>query len=218
MPAPIKASTQQFLDIKDIRDDLVILKDGSVCLIIQVQAVNFDLLSEKEQEALIYAYSGLINSLSFPVQIFIHSQKKDISSYLELLEQTLIKQTSENIKTQIKKYQQFIKETVKKNEVLDKKFYLVIPFSRFELGFKNLNTNLSQTVKRAQTALYPKRDHLLRQLNRLGLIGASLNTEQLVRLFYRLYNPDASGSQRITFGQEYQQVMMGINEEPTNKT
>lgn len=207
----IKASTQQFLDIKDIRDDLVILKDNSACLIIQVKAVNFDLLSEKEQEAIIYAYAGLINSLSFPIQIFIHSQKKDVSAYLELLEQTLSKTTSENIKTQIKKYQHFIKETVRKNEVLDKKFYLVVPFSRFELGFKTPNPN--EIVKLAQTALFPKRDHLLRQLNRLGLSGEYLNTEQLTRLFYRLYNPGSSSSQRISFGKEYQQPVVGKTDE-----
>src|SRR3989339_890084 len=83
---PIRSTTQAHLPIEDIRNDIVIMKDGSSALIIEVSAVNFDLLSEREQDAIIYAYGALLNSLTFPVQILIRSQKKDISSYVELLE------------------------------------------------------------------------------------------------------------------------------------
>ncbi len=87
MPNPtVRASTQEAIPIEDIRDDLVILKDGSAALILQISALNFDLLSQREQEALIFAYGSLLNSLSFSVQIFIRSQKKDITGYLGLLE------------------------------------------------------------------------------------------------------------------------------------
>ena len=88
MPNPksptIRASTQEALPVEEIRDDLVILKDGSAVLILQVGAINFDLLSEKEQSAIILAYGGLLNSLNFPVQIFVRSQKKDITAYTKL--------------------------------------------------------------------------------------------------------------------------------------
>ena len=82
---PVRASTQEAIPIEDIRDNLVILKDGSAALILQVSALNFDLLSQREQEALIFAYGSLLNSLSFSIQIFIRSQKKDITGYLGLL-------------------------------------------------------------------------------------------------------------------------------------
>ena len=75
MSAPIRASTQEFLEIEDIKDDLVILKDGSCCLIIKTSAVNFGLLSQEEQDAIIFAYAAFLNSLSFPLQILIFSRK-----------------------------------------------------------------------------------------------------------------------------------------------
>src|SRR3990172_6616505 len=81
----IRGTTQKFLEIEDIKDDLVILRDGSCCLILQVSAINFGLLSEEEQEAIISAYASLLNSLSFPLRIVIISRRKDISSYLESL-------------------------------------------------------------------------------------------------------------------------------------
>ncbi|HCQ92586.1 TPA: hypothetical protein DIU13_01235, partial [Candidatus Beckwithbacteria bacterium] len=124
-PAPIKASTQDHLDIEDIRNDLVILKDGSCCLILQTTAVNFSLLSEGEQDATIYAYAGMLNSLTFPVQILIHSQKKNIQSYLALLNTQEQKIKNPLLKGQLVKYRDFITQTVKENDVLDKKFYIV---------------------------------------------------------------------------------------------
>lgn len=130
----IRGSTQEYLEIADIRDDLVLLKDGSVALVIRVSAVNFGLLSEKEQEAIIFAYAGLINSLNFSIQIVIRSQRKDISHYVSLLSDEEKKQTNALLKSQIGAYRRFVLETVKENNVLDKKFYVVVPFSSLELG------------------------------------------------------------------------------------
>lgn len=198
----IRASTQQHLDIEDIQDDLVILKDGSCCLVITTTAINFGLLSEKEQEATIYAYAGLLNSLTFSIQIVIRSQQKDISAYLKLLEQAEAKETKAKIKEQIKKYYQFIQETVQKNRVLDKEFYLVIPMSALELGItktlaatftpkRGLPFEKTYILERAKVNLYPKRDHLLRLLSRLGLKGKQLTTQELIQLFFNIYNPGA---------------------------
>src|SRR3990167_5603640 len=100
---PIRATTQEFLEIEDIRDDLVLLGDGTCVMIIETTAVNFGLLSEKEQEALIYAYSGLLNSLSFPVQIYLRSKHKDISAYLKRLEEAEARQTNPTLATRIAK-------------------------------------------------------------------------------------------------------------------
>ena len=201
-PAPIRSSTQDHLDIEDIRDNLVLLKDGSCCLILETTAVNFSLLSESEQDAIIYAYAGLLNSLTFPIQIVVTSQKKNIANYLALLAAQKQKISNPLLKQQVEKYYQFVKKTVAENEVLDKKFYLVIPFSSLELG---ISTALTSSIKRkpglpfdkqsiltkAKNSLVPKRDHLLKQLTRIGLKAKQLTTPDLIKLFYNYYNPDS---------------------------
>jgi len=184
-PAPIKASTQDHLDIEDIRNDLVILKDGSCCLILQTTAVNFSLLSEGEQDATIYAYAGMLNSLTFPVQILIHSQKKNIQSYLALLNTQEQKIKNPLLKGQLVKYRDFITQTVKENDVLDKKFYIVIPLSKLELGIIPTKEALYQKVR---TVLLPRRDQVVRQLNRVGLNATQLQSDKLLQLFYNFYN------------------------------
>lgn len=199
----IRASTQEHLEIEDIKDDLVILKDGSSCLVLATTAINFGLLSEKEQEATIYAYAALLNSLNFTAQIVIRSARKDISSYLGLLEEREGKEERKLIKDQIGKYRQFIQETVQKNNVLDKKFYIIIPMTSLELGVaKSFKKNVSRQkglpfdknyiLQQAKINLYPKRDHLLRQLSRLGLKSNQLESQELIRLFFNVYNPESS--------------------------
>src|SRR3990167_6525041 len=93
---PITATTQAHLNIEDIKDNLVLLKNGAAAMVLQVSAVNFGLLSEPEQDAIIYTYAALLNSLTFPVQILIRSKKKDVSHYLDLLKQQQEKQTDLN--------------------------------------------------------------------------------------------------------------------------
>jgi len=211
---PIRASSQAHLDIEDIQDNLVILKDGGCVLILATTAINFGLLSEKEQDATIYAYAALINSLTFSVQIVIRSQKKDVSGYLKLLEEAEAKEKKSEIKEQIQKYKGFISEIVTKNEVLDKKFYLAIPMTALELGAKQALGSLAKPRKKlpfpkdyilekGKTNLYPKRDHLLKQLARLGLNARQLNTQELIKLFFEIYNP---GARKQPVGQtnEYQ--------------
>ncbi len=210
----IRASTQEHLEIEDIQDGIVILKDGSCCLVLATTAINFGLLSEKEQEATIYAYAGLLNSLNFTIQIVIRSARKDVSHYLSLLEEREEKEKRQLIKGQIASYRQFIQETVQKNNVLDKKFYLVIPMTSLELGVtktlkktaarqKNLPFDKSYLLQQAKINLYPKRDHLLRQLSRLGLKTHQLNSQELIRLFFDIYNPE-SGGQQMTDSKQYQ--------------
>lgn len=211
---PIRASTQEHLEIEDIKDNLLILKNGSCSLVLKTTAVNFGLLSESEQDATIYAYAGLLNSLNFPIQIFIHSQKKDISAYLALLKEQEEKQPSAKLKEQIRRYQQFVEKIVRENKVLDKSFYVIVPFSSFELGVpqaikggvlkksSQLPFPKEYIIEKAKTALYPKRDHLIRQFNRLGLKTVQLNTKQLIELFYNIYNPESEG-QKLSEGKEY---------------
>lgn len=197
---PIRSTTQSFLEIEDIKNNIVLLSDGSCAIIIQTTAVNFSLLSEKEQDAMIFAYSGFLNSLSFPIEIFIRSKRKDISGYVDKLLEAEKKQTDPTLAKRIKNYREFIVTTVKERNVLDKKFYIVIPFSALELGVANVKSFVgkkglpypkSYILERAQTVLSPKRDHITRQFARLGLKGTQLTNEQLIHLLHDIYNPDS---------------------------
>ena len=204
-PNPTIPSTQDFLDIEDILSDIAILKDGSACLILEVTAINFGLFSEREQEATIYAYAQLLNSLTFSIQIVITSKRKDITDYIIGLEAQLDKIASPLLKEQLIKYRDFVKSVVRQGNVLDKKFYIAIPFSSLELGVApslkaigkrsaKLTLPKETIVDRATTNLTPKRDHLIRLLTRIGLRARQLTSDDLLQLFYNLHNPDQYGA------------------------
>ena len=194
--SPIKSSTQNFIEIEEIKDDVIIMKDFSAAVVVEVSAVNFWLLSQEEQASMIYAYASLLNSLSFPVQILILSKKMDISSYLDYLDKMVTKQLNELIKNRLLSYKDFIKTIIKKNTVLEKRFFFAVPFSPLELGISGANTGglrKEYVVSRAKTSLYPKRDNLLRLLSKIGLKGTTLQKQELTELFYNLYNPSSTG-------------------------
>lgn len=212
----IKGSTQDHLPIEDIIDGIVIMKDGSCAMILQLSSVNFDLLSEQEQTSLVYAYGGILNSLNFPIQIMIKSTTKDVGVYLENLSIAEKKQTNELLKKRIVSYRKFIEDTVKRNDVLSKSFYVIVKFSTMELGIKSagkqsikevfkINKN-QQTelpfpkeyiLQKAKESLEPKKDHLIRLFLRLGLDIKPLNSKQLIEMFYVIYNEDVSQNQKI---------------------
>ena len=196
---PIRSTTQTFIEIEDIADDLVLFSDGSCALVLSASAVNFSLLSEGEQEAIISAYAGLINSLSFPIQVLVRTQHKDVTLYLKLLEDREQKQKNPKLAQSIRNYRIFVAETVKEKDVLDKNFYIVIPFSSLELGVstrvlfgskkRGLPYPKPYIFERAQTILQPKRDQIIRLMNRVGLRATQLTTEQLIQFFFSAYNP-----------------------------
>ena len=208
--SPIKSSTQHFVEIEDIRDDILLLKDFSACVVIEVGAVNFWLLAAEEQNSIIYAYAGLLNSLSFPVQILILSNKMDISSYIDYLNDQIEKTKNDLIKQRLISYSNFIKTVVKKNTVLEKRFFFVIPFSPLELGVAGANTgslNKEYVIARAKTSLYPKRDHLIRLLSKTGLRANAMQKQGLTELFYNLYNPSPTG-RRLAPVESYTDVVL----------
>ncbi len=194
----ISATTQKFIEIQDIVDNVVILASGNASLIIQVTATNFDLLSQQEKDARVFSYASLLNSLSFPIQIFIRSKRIDISSYLKLLREETRKTSNQMLKAQIEKYHDFVQELVKVNIVLDKKFYIVLSYSYLEGGI----SGVAQKGKKgfdfltsAKTSLKSKEESILSQLGRLNLSAKTLNKEDLVKLFYETYNTDTEVSQ-----------------------
>ena len=194
--SPVKASTQSFIEIEEIKDDVILMKDFSAATVVEISAVNFWLLSQEEQGSIIYSYAGLLNSLSFPIQILIISKRMDISSYLDYLENRISKQMNELLKNRLDSYREFIKAIVKINTVLEKRFFFVVPFSPLELGISGANTsslNKEYVLSRAKTSLYPKRDNLIRLLAKIGLRGTVLQQQQLTELYFNLYNPSATG-------------------------
>ena len=185
-----KSTTQKFIEIRDMSDNIVSLTNGSSRLVIEVQAINFALLSKEEQDAKALSYAALLNSLSFPIQIFIQSKKIDISSYLKLLDEEIEKNQNQLFKNQIKLYKDFVAELVKINTVLDKKFYIAIPYSSLEGGS-------------ARTKLLSKAESLHAQLRRMTLASKTLSKEDLVRLFYEIYNGDFEQINETLKGVEY---------------
>lgn len=211
----IKGSTQDHLPIEDVVDGIVLLKDGSCASIMQISSVNFDLLSEPEQSALVNAYGGILNSLNFPVQIVIRSSVKDVGSYLKRLTDAEEKQNNPKLKERIKSYRKFVEETVKRNDVLSKTFYVVVRFSTVELGLKNagkvdfksiLNPQKNRNslpfpkdyiLEKAKASLEPKIDHLIRLFSRLGLEIKPLDNTKLIELFYKIYNEQIESNQKL---------------------
>ncbi len=208
--SPIKSSTQDFVELEAVFEDVLMMKDYACAIIIESGATNFGLLSGEEQNALIYSFASLLNSLSFPVQISIISKRMDISSYLNYLDEKVTSQTDEIIKKRLVVYIEFIKTMVKKSTILEKNFYFVIPFSPLELGISsNTKRKLEKdyVFTRAKTALYPKRDHLLRLLKKAGLGGRVLYEQEIAELFYNLYNPTATG-RKLSALKNYTDVVM----------
>jgi len=197
----ITDTTQDLLPIADITDGIVIYKNGGAALIMESTSLNFGLLSEREQIAVIASYAGLLNSFNFPVQIVARTQRKDISNYLLYLDAAAKKIANPKLANLMAGYRRFILDSIKKKNVLGKRFYIVLPFSPLELGVTKsflstarrrgpLPFPKSYVIKKAKVLLYPRRDHLMRQAGRLGIRLRQLTLNELVALFYNVYNPE----------------------------
>ncbi|MEK7100320.1 MAG: hypothetical protein AAB872_00750 [Patescibacteria group bacterium] len=197
---PLTGTAQDHLPIADIVDDIVLYKDGGAALVMETSSLNFGLLSEKEQGAVVAAYAALINSLSFSIQIMIRTQRKDISAYIKYFDEASSKITNPKLAAITTDYRHYITESIKKKTVLGKRFFIVIPFNQLELGVtKSAMTLLKKgplpfpkeyVIKKAKVTLFPKRDHLIRQAGRLGLKLKPLNTQELIDLYYSINNPE----------------------------
>jgi len=186
-------STQKFIEITDVIEDVVILQGGSACVVIEVLATNFELLSAEEQDAKIFAYSNLLNSLSFHIQILIRSKKLDISSYVNSLEVEANRTRNTLLAKNIRLYKDFVADLVKVNTILEKKFYIVIPYSSLEKGALGAaqatgKSQMENFFEEAKAVLYSKAENILNQLQRTGLKAQRLEREKIIRLFYDMFN------------------------------
>ena len=202
--ARVTATTQEHLEVKEIVDDLVITKNGTVSIVLQTSAVNFDLLSEYEQDNKILAFSGLLNSLNFYIQILIRTKRINISKYVDYLKSREQTEMSEGTKYLLTNYTKFVQNLIVQNDVLDKKFYIIIPYTSVSstassinpLAKKKINTDeeeqysLEKTLEQGKIALYPKRDQIIKLAGRMGLVTHQLTSTELIQLFYDIYNPE----------------------------
>jgi hypothetical protein len=200
-------STQEQLNIEEIVDDMVVLKNGVAAIILETSALNFDLLSEEEQDARIVAFANLLNGFDYPIQISIRTVRTDVSEYIKKLQEYKNKQISKALARQMEIYIQFIKNLTTKNEILDKRFFVTIPYRSLLvsdpglikklLGAKSKVTNVDKIVERAKVELYPKRDNIVRLFKKMGITARQLNNNELLMLFYEIYDPDKIGYQRV---------------------
>lgn len=195
-------STQESLDIAEIKENVIVLKSSALRAIIETTSLNFALKSTKEQEAIIYAYQSFLNSLDFPVQVVINSRGLDIKEYLGVLKEKEVQQTNELLRIQTEEYIDFVKALVEATNIMEKKFYIIVPFARLEAKregllekakkmFKTVKTKkLSQEdFQNYKTQLMQRVDLITSSLSGLGLHLKVLETKQLINLFHGLYNP-----------------------------
>jgi hypothetical protein len=192
----IHATTQKFTEIVDFADDIVILDGGNACMIIEITASNFALLSKREQDSRIFSYAGMLNSLSFPIQILIRNRRMDISQYIHELEDMINKTKNQQLAAYIEYYAAFVKEMVTVNVVLNKSFYIVVPFSSLEMGVagaaqgQKKQSQKDTFIEAARKVLQNKATSLLGQLQKFATSARILEKEDLIKLFYEIYNED----------------------------
>lgn len=181
----IRSSTQDFTEILNIEEDIILLKNGNACSVLEVSSVNFFLLSQDEQNARIYGYMSLLNSLSFSIQVVIVSKKIDLTAYLSSLDHKITTSTNPKVAQHLSLYKDFIQELIKGEGLLDKKTYVVIPFSPLELG---PSTGKKTHAIRVSEAISTKRSSVMTQIERMGLSSRILKAEELARVFFELFN------------------------------
>jgi len=195
-------ATQQFVDIEEIKDGVVVLKNGGLRRVLMVSGVNFELKSEEEQNAIIYSYQNFLNSLDFSVQIVIHSRRLNIDAYLEKLKEKEEAETNELLKNQINEYVQFVNSFVAENEIMTKTFFIIVPYDVIQIpkggqkalrfikpGAQTASQLTARSLEEKIRQLGQRTDQVLQGLTQIGLRAVPLNDEELVELFYNLYNP-----------------------------
>lgn len=210
-------STQNTLQIAEIRDGIVIMNDGSFRSIIMAKSVNFDLMSPQEQEAVEFAYQGFLNSLYFPVQIFIRSQKVDLQPYIAKLDRIRTEHDNMLLAMLMADYIDFIEQLSMQTNIMDKRFYVIIPYfphvdvqkaitqsKNFLTGLMGLFDTKEQHVvineadlDKAKGELKNRVQAVLQGLMQCQIEGLPLDTQELIELFYDTYNPDTATRQQL---------------------
>ncbi|MBN2096227.1 hypothetical protein JW752_02390 [Candidatus Peregrinibacteria bacterium] len=207
------ASTQLYLNIAEIKDNIVILKNGGLRAVLQTSSVNFNLKSEEEQNSIIYAYQGFLNSLDFPIQIMVQSRKLDIDKYIENVKEMAEKHETPLLKEQTLEYADYIQKLIEYADIMEKNFYVVVPYDPYRTQNLNMFAKFMQSIsaqdsvdaiKRRHHEFEELKKHLGERVNSVkngleacNLRVAQLTTPQLVELFYKIYNPQTAHNEKI---------------------
>lgn len=214
--------TQEFIEIDYIHNDVLVLKSKSLRKIIIVSGINIELKSEEEQNIIYYSYQNFLNSLDFSLQLVVHSRKLNIEGYLNFLGDREAEETEELLKNELSEYREFIRSFVAENDIMTKNFFVVVPFDPIILpsgGIKKMLPSLPFLKKKgaeepeaAQNSeeeleknifqLNQRVDQVIAGLQSIGLRAVTLNKEELVELFYNLYNPEAIEKKNLPATQE----------------
>lgn len=202
--------TQQYLDVAEVKEDVIVLKSGSLRSVLAVSAINFDLKSSDEQEAIIGQYQNFLNSVDFPVQILISSRRLNMQNYLDFLTTKEKGQGNELLRMQIAEYKSFIDQLVSSSNIMDKNFYIIVPFAPVENkeggfmgGIGNLINPQRQILEKREkfetmkSQLFQRVDHVITALSGIGLRITPLKTEELIELLFNSYNPTVFNSAEI---------------------
>jgi hypothetical protein len=205
-----KNSTQKFLDIAEIRNDTVILKDGTLRAVVLVSSINFALKSEEEQNAIISSYVTFMNSFDYPLQIVVQSRKLNIDGYLMDLQKKEKAQMNDQLRMLMTDYRQFVNELVDLGDIMSKTFYVVIPYSPISDKKKSFWTRLyevfnpsslinlkEKNYQKYRRTLMQRVEQTMMGLNSMGLQSAVLDTQSLIELYYKAYNPVVSENQEL---------------------
>lgn len=202
-------STQAYLDIEEIHNGVAILKNGGLRMVLMVSAVNFALKSEQEQNAIIYSFQGFLNSLSFPIQIVMQSRRLDLSSYLAKLKSKNKEEENPLLRLQMADYIGFIEQLLTVANIMEKKFYVVIPYQPVIIKKENILSKIgrlfSPGAKKTEIVdfemhrkeLAHRTEVIAAGLGSVGLRAVQLNTLELAELYYSSYNPELATRQKI---------------------
>ncbi len=200
---PEAKSAQSFVPVKEVRDGIVILKQGGYRGILMCSSVNFALKSEDEQKAVIGGFQTFLNTLDFSVEIVVHSRRMDIRPYLALLEERVDSQATELMRIQVREYIQFVKNFIEGSDIMTKLFYVVVPFE--PAGITQIPTSfplfggkpaaqsegMSQSFDEHKVQLEQRMALVASSLSSSGVRAVQLGTEEVIELLYRSFNVGA---------------------------
>jgi len=194
-----QTATQQFLELDQIKEGVIVLKNKALRGVIMVSSLNFALKSEDEQTAIIYQFQSFLNSLDFSLEIVVQSRRLNITGYLDKLKELEAKEENELLKLQIGEYEKFIEELIAGGAIMSKNFFVVVPFTLVELpgitsgerDEKKEKLSLQEErFQRAKSQLWQRMEFVALGLRRCGLQCVPLNTPELIELFWSLYHPE----------------------------
>ncbi len=203
-------STASYLDIVEIKEDTVVMKDGTLRAVLLCSSVNFALKSEDEQTATLQAYMGLLNSLEFPLQIVVQSRKLNIDGYLAKLKDLEKQQPNELLRVQISEYVEYIKELVSLGDIMTKRFYVVVPYNPASdkrrgfwqrlVGILSAAGTISlsrEKFEHYKEELDKRAGYVISNLSSVGITTARLDTQSLIELYYQSYNPELVENEKM---------------------